>query len=99
MNTVLSGGRMQGKSWAQLHSLFQNWLVTSFPPESMPDSETCLLMWQAWLKSSELHLAGKRAEIAMLKDDNEHLRQELGVRDAGSVDWVREMFCNAGRLD
>jgi hypothetical protein len=97
METIICGGRMHGKSWAQLHIIFQRWVVTSFQP--LPDSETIDLMWYSWQKSHELHLAGKRAEIAMLKDDNERLRQELGVRDAGSVDWVREMFYNAGRLD
>lgn len=45
---------MRGKSQAMLHSLFQNWLLSSFPPESMPDSETVMLMWQAWLHSHKL---------------------------------------------
>lgn len=77
MNTILSGGRMQGKSWAQLHSLFQNWLRAEYPNVGMLDSKTIDLMWAAWQKSSELYIAGLRAENAMLREDNENLRQEL----------------------
>lgn len=73
---------MRGKSWAMLHSLFQNWLLTSFPPEQMPDSETVMLMWASWRASHETHIAGLRADNAMLREDNENLRQELSARRA-----------------
>jgi hypothetical protein len=68
---------MRGKSWAMLHSLFQNWLLTSFPPESMPDSETVMLMWQSWRESHEIHIAGYEARIDSLEAEVERERCKL----------------------
>lgn len=51
MNTLPN---MRGKSIAMLHSLFQNWLLTSFPPEQMPKGETVMLMWAAFSEAHEL---------------------------------------------
>lgn len=80
-----------------LHGLFQRWLLTSFPPDSMPDGETVMLMWASFRAAHDIHIAGLRADNAMLREDNENLRQELYSRSS-SAHGVSEGVERAIRL-
>lgn len=45
---------MQGKSWAHLHNLFQNWIRSEYPNVCDLSIREIDLMWKAWLKSNEI---------------------------------------------